>query len=286
MTSMTGYAYREKNEKNISLSVEIKSYNNRYLDVSVNAPSWLSSMEQNIRECINEACYRGKVEAAVRVWEHNAPVKVSVNTDAAKAYKSAISSLAKELGIREKPGLALLMNLDGVLEIEKTRDNYWQFVEPVLRDAISAFAESRVKEGKHTEQDIMKSLGRIEAGLAVVVSHADALEAAIRDSIRTRFAELLGDKIDENRIMAETAAQLVKATISEEISRLGAHLGDFKSEAAHNKYPGKKLDFLCQEINREINTIGSKCGILEVSRAVVEMKDALENIREQLRNVE
>jgi uncharacterized protein (TIGR00255 family) len=112
------------------------------------------------------------------------------------------------------------------------------------------------------------------------------MEAAFRENLRKRFAEVLGDAIDENRVLTETAALLVKYTISEEISRLGSHLAEFKAENERNPRAGKKLDFLCQEINREINTIGSKTPNLEVSRAVVNMKDALEDIREQLRNVE
>ena len=112
------------------------------------------------------------------------------------------------------------------------------------------------------------------------------IENSIRENIAVRFRELAGSEIDENRIMAETAILLMKYTISEEISRLSSHLGEFRAEMARNDRPGRKLDFLCQEINREINTIGSKSAILEVSRAVVEMKESLENAREQLRNVE
>jgi len=288
MISMTGYAYREISEESISLSVEIRGYNSRYLEISVNTPSWLVSVEPAVRDIIAKACHRGKIEAAIRIWENNIPVKVSVNLDAAKAYKLAIDALAKELNIKEKPGLALLLSLDGVLAIEKERDSsrYWNTIEPVLHNTVTAFNESRAKEGALTGEDILKQVGRLETSLEIISSFAKAMEDSIKDTVRTRFVELLGDKADDNRIMAETAALLVKATISEEIARLGAHMGELKSELAGNAHPGKKLDFLCQEINREVNTIGSKSSILEVSRAVVEMKDALENVREQLRNVE
>ncbi|MCL2880875.1 MAG: YicC family protein [Treponema sp.] len=288
MISMTGYAYRETCDANVSVSVEIRSYNSRYLDVSVSVPSGLSAIEQNIREYINQTCYRGKVDVSVRICEKNIPVKVSVNTGAARAYKSAIENLARELGLREKPGLSQILKLDGVIEIDKSCDNkrYWHIIEPVLHETCAAFNDSRLKEGKHTGDDIQKHLRRIEAGRTIAESFAATLEKSIQENMRSRFRELLGENIDENRVMAETAAMLVKSTISEEISRLGAHLQEFKSEMANNPHPGKKLDFLCQEINREINTIGSKCGILEVSHSVVDMKDALENIREQLHNVE
>jgi uncharacterized protein (TIGR00255 family) len=126
----------------------------------------------------------------------------------------------------------------------------------------------------------------LEESVKTVSARAPELEISIKENLHTRFKELLGDKIDDNRILAETAVLLMKYTISEELSRLSAHLTEFRLETERNPSPGKKLDFLCQEINREINTIGSKTPLLEVSMAVIEMKNALENIREQLRNVE
>ena len=119
-----------------------------------------------------------------------------------------------------------------------------------------------------------------------ITSFIPIIENTLKENIKTRFEELLGNKIDENRILAETASLLIKYTISEEVSRLISHLNEFVKETQINSRPGKKLDFLCQEINREINTIGSKSAIIEVSAEVVIMKEALENIREQLRNIE
>jgi uncharacterized protein (TIGR00255 family) len=285
---MTGYAYREKAGQELSLAVEIKGYNSRFLEIYVNLPPWLSTLEVKIREQIASCCGRGKVEAFIRIREHNAPISIGVNTNAAKAYNSAIENLARELGINEKPSLALLLGMDGVLEIEKNRDDerYWQELEPLLREAVQTFSLEREREGKHTEEDILIHLEKIETSLKAVVSFAPAIEQTIRENIKTRFAEILGNQVDENRILAETASLLVKHTISEEISRLSSHLAEFRAEAGRNPRPGKKLDFLCQEINREINTIGSKSAIIDVSGEVVQMKEALENIREQLRNVE
>ena len=288
MISMTGYAYREKAGEDISLSVEIKGYNNRFLEIYVNIPSWLSSQEPKIREHIASFCGRGKVEVFVRLREHNAAINVSVNTLAAKAYQDAINVLAGELGFSEKPGLGLLLGMEGVLDIEKNRNDerYWQAIEPVLMEAAQAFNDERAREGKHTEEDILKSIDQLEASLKTIASFAPSVEASIKENIRTRFAECMGNQIDENRILAETAVLLIKYTISEEISRLSSHLGEFRAETGRNPRPGKKLDFLCQEINREINTIGSKSSIFEVNAEVVQMKEALENVREQLRNVE
>jgi uncharacterized protein (TIGR00255 family) len=288
MISMTGYAYREKTGQDLSVSVEIKGYNNRYLEIYVNLPPWLSTLEMKVREQIASRCGRGKVEVYIRVHEINAPVSVSVNKNAAKAYFGAINDLAKELGLKEKCGLGVLLNMEGVLEIEKNRDEerYLNEIDPLLRETIDAFCTDREREGKHTQDDILSNLEKIEASLKIVASFASVIENSIKENIRTRFAELLGNQIDENRILAETASLLLKYTISEEISRLTSHLGEFRAESKKNPRPGKKCDFLCQEINREINTIGSKSAVIEVTNEVVKMKEALENIREQLRNIE
>jgi len=306
MISMTGYACIEKQGEDFSVTVEIKGYNSRFLDVQVNSPSRLSRFEPKIREIIGGVCGRGKVEISLRVKELNAPLSVSVNINAAKAYADAISNLAAGLGIDEKISLSTLIGMEGVLETGKTRDDeiYWNAIEPALHEAALVFQAGRVREGKHTEGDILNSVSRIESALQTVEARVCELEDSIKENIKNRFNELIAGGayggthgggtddgaafgvIDENRILAETAVLLMKYTVAEEVSRLSSHLAEFRSEAAGNERPGKKLDFLSQEINREINTIGSKSTIIEVSRAVVEMKEALENIREQLRNVE
>jgi uncharacterized protein (TIGR00255 family) len=178
--------------------------------------------------------------------------------------------------------------MDGVLEIDNKRDEelYWNTIEPVLKEAVLAFQEERIREGKQTGEDILNSIGKIETALQTVAAHASDLENSIKENIASRFRELAIAAIDESRILAETAILLMKYTISEEISRISSHLAEFRTETAKNERPGKKLDFLCQEINREINTIGSKSTILAVNRAVVEMKESIENVREQLRNIE
>jgi uncharacterized protein (TIGR00255 family) len=290
---MTGFAYREQMGDDVSVSVEIKGYNNRFLELQVSRPAWLSYMEPKVRELAASYCNRGKVEIFIRVREANASLSVTVNTNAARAYMKAISGLASDLGINTELSVPLLIGMEGVLDVEKERDDErsWAIIEPVLREALGLFQTERIREGKHTEDDILNSISIIESSLQTVASHTPELERSIKDNIKNRFIELTGGStsgavIDENRILSETAILLMKYTISEEISRLSSHLGEFRAETGKNQSPGKKLDFLCQEINREINTIGSKSVILEVSRAVVEMKEALENIREQLRKVE
>jgi uncharacterized protein (TIGR00255 family) len=217
-------------------------------------------------------------------------------------YDKAVRNLAKTLGSDEEPGLAMLLSFEGVLETEVSRDveKYRPLIEPVLFAAADQFEAERVREGKHTGADILCHLGVLEESAKAISVYVPEIETTIKENLRGRFAELLGDKIDESRILTETAVLLMKYTIAEELARLSSHLAEFRAEteralaaAASNgndpiatSCPGRKLDFLCQELNREINTIGSKTPMLEVSRLVVRMKDALENIREQLRNVE
>jgi uncharacterized protein (TIGR00255 family) len=285
---MTGYAFCEKNEKDITVSVEIKGYNSRFLDLSIYLPNGIFSLESDIRSYISSRFIRGKIDIGIRLKEHDAALSVFINKAAAQNYFDAIKDLSHTLGLNEKPGLSHILNLEGVLEVDKNRYNekYKTSIMPVLIEAADKFEEERIREGKHTEADILSHINILEKHAAIVAGHSPELEKTIKDNLKARFTELLDGKIDENRILAETAVLLMKYTISEELSRLSSHLQEFCLETDRNPSPGKKLDFLCQEINREINTIGSKTPVLEVSRAVVEMKNALENIREQLRNVE
>jgi uncharacterized protein (TIGR00255 family) len=285
---MTGYAGKEIRDREFFLSAEIKGYNSRYLEISVNLPPGFGGFESSVREIFSRRFSRGKIEVTIRLREYGEKISVLVNTEAAKAYSEAAEKLAAVLQTGEKPSLSLIMGMDGVLQAEKQKDEnkYWPVLKETLENVALDFEAERVREGEHTEKNILSLLDVVETSLSGIAAIAPSLEESIKENLRQRFTELLGGKIDENRILSETAVLLMKYTISEEISRLASHLEEFRAEATRNPSPGKKLDFLCQEINREINTIGSKTPQLEVSRAVVEMKNALENIREQLRNIE
>ena len=288
---MTGYAYSESCLNDVTVSAEIKGYNSRFLDLTVFLPPWLTALEPEIRNYMASRFSRGKIDLNIRLKEHNGNIAVTVNTAAAKAYFNAIEDLASGLGIPEKPGLNQILGLEGVLETERDRDNekYRVIIKPVLETAADQFEAERSREGRHTKEAVLSHISLLEESVKTVESHVPELEKTLKENLRARFAEVLEGSIDENRVLAETAVLLMKYTISEELSRLASHLKEFRleTERAEQARPsGKKLDFLCQEINREINTIGSKTPVLEVSRAVVEMKNALEDIREQLRNVE
>lgn len=288
MKSMTGYAYRETVADGVTVSVELKSYNSRFLDLSVNLPYWLSRLENRLRDYTASRVQRGKVELTVKVKEQSSSLVVTADPAAAKAYMAAISEIAASIGHSEKIPLSLIVGQDGVLKTEREldMDAYWARMESVLDAAFADFELARETEGAALAADILKMIGRLDKCADTVSAWIPEMERIFRENIRTRFAEVAGNAIDEQRVLQETAALMVKYTINEEIVRLRAHLVSLKRELAENPAPGRKADFICQEINREVNTIGSKNQILEVGQAVIEAKDALENIREQMRNIE
>ncbi|MDR0382842.1 MAG: YicC family protein [Spirochaetaceae bacterium] len=294
MKSMTGFAYTEKQTDGGSVAVEIKGYNSRFLEVFVNMNTAFSPLEPRVRSIITERCKRGKIEVNIREQKYDAPFSVNVNAEAVRAYSAAAFAVKSLLPPSAYDGqhirLAEFLSFDGVLEIEKDafyEDAEWENIKDAFLETLGKFEAEREREGRHTEKSVLSYIAIIEERLDTVAFFLPKIEQTIKDNIKSRFAELAADKVDENRVIAETAVLLMKYTVAEEISRLSSHLAEFRAETARNSgASGKKLDFLSQEINREINTIGSKTPLIEVSRAVVEMKDALENIREQLRNVE
>lgn len=289
MRSMTGYAYKEKVDENVSVSVEIKSWNSRFLDLSVNMPSFLGRLENRIREKCSNSILRGKVDLSIRIREKNAAVTVDADENAAKAYFDAIQRIATACGLDPKNiPLQLIASQEGVLSIQKDTDpeRYWAMIEPVFNEALADFTADRDREGANLKKDLLEKLSKIEESEKLFKEWIPQMENLFREGILKRFKEVLGDEVDEQRVMTETAALLVKYTINEEVVRLQSHIDALKSEMENNPAPGKKIDFICQELNREINTIGSKNQFVEVGRAVIAAKDALENIREQARNVE
>jgi uncharacterized protein (TIGR00255 family) len=285
---MTGYGFAELQNEEISATVEVKSVNNRFLDVNVSLPGTLAPFEPAAREAVGEFANRGRVDVFVRVREHQESVTVSVDEIALVAYLNAIGTLRERAGIEDPVRLSDLLAVEGIIRSERDvdRDGTWERVEPVLREALSAFSAHRATEGERTQADILEQFSRVVAALEEIRAHEDEIDSQVRTNLGDRFREVVGDGVDEQRVLAEVAAQLVRFSIHEEIARLAAHIDAFRATMGSDGAVGKKLDFICQEMHREINTIGSKSIVLEISRHVVEAKDALENVREQLRNVE
>ncbi len=286
--SMTGFSLRELSSAGLKGSLGIKSYNNRYLDLSISLPPYLASLEPRLREYLSARIVHGKVELWLRVRELDVPVRASADLEAAKAVAGVLRQISEACGLGEAPRLGNLLSFDGVVAYEREidEDAIWSLLEPELAACFAGYEEARLREGAATKADITAQLGRISRAVESVRAQVPEIERTVRGQLQLRFKEVMGDAVDEGRILAETASLLMKYTVNEELSRLAAHIASFSRIAEAEAAPGKKLDFLCQEMNREVNTIGSKSVLLPVSEAVVELKDALENVREQLRNIE
>ncbi len=289
MNSMTGYAFKETVVENTQISVEIKSVNNRFLDLKINMPYFLNPLEQKIRKIVSEKIVRGAVDVTIRVKDLNSTATVTPDPAAAKMYYDAIYKVALSVGYsKEDIPLSLILSQDGVLNVshEYKADEYWKKIEDVFYEVFNLFIDDRKREGENLKIDLLEKLAVLDKCAAFFKEWQPSMETKFKENITAKFTELLADKVDENRIMSETAAMIVKYTINEEIIRLQSHLKALHSEIEGNPVPGKKIDFICQEANREINTIGSKNQFTEVGAMVINAKDALENIREQSKNVE
>jgi len=286
MISMTGYGYREYQDERVQLTLELKSYNNRYLDVYVYTPSFLSPLEPALREYLKKRVARGRVELSLRVKELEEDVTVHLDRTVTDRYAAVLQELGEALN--DEPRIGHFLGIEGVIKQVKNRGHEW--FEPLVFEqldyACEEFLTSRKREGEATRQDIEEQARLIEQELGRIEEHAGELEQSLQRSLRERFQELVGEQYDENRILSETAVMLMKYAIGEETARMRSHLEQLDTFLESEGPVGKKMDFICQELNREINTIGSKSTITEINRAVITVKDALEKIREQLRNVE
>jgi uncharacterized protein (TIGR00255 family) len=288
MKSMTGFAFREHRDERHKITITMKSYNNRFLDILIYLPSFLNPLEQKIREFLSKRISRGRLELYVKATELNQAAEISIDPLYVESYMQALRQLADAAGIREEIRLSHLLRIEGVLKAEQSLDldAYWLDFRPILESVFQEFDGLRRAEGEATGKDILELLGAIEADITKIEAVAPQLEEKIKNDLRIRFQDLLSDGIDENRILTETAALLMKSDIHEELVRSRSHLQSFRKILGESESMGKKLDFICQELNREFNTIGAKNLLVEVDGAIVALKDHVEKIREQLRNVE
>ena len=289
MNSMTGYAYKEAVVEDTQISVEIRSVNSRFLDLNVNLPSFLNILESRIRKDVGQEVVRGKVDVSIRVRDLTSNAVIVADPKAALMYRDAFVSVAKALGkdAGDIP-LELIIQQEGVLNVSHEYDveSYWQKIQTVFKPVFAQFVEDRKREGENLKVDLLHKLDVLDECASFFKEWQPRMEERFRENITKKFHELLEDHVDENKILEETASMLVKYTINEEIIRLHSHLVALRKEITDDPVPGKRIDFICQEANREINTIGSKNQFIEIGSMVVQAKDALENIREQSKNVE
>jgi uncharacterized protein (TIGR00255 family) len=290
MKSMTGYAYVEQTVQNNTVSVEIRGVNSRFLETLVSLPSTMNAVESYVRKAVAEKCGRGKIEVSIRLKGFGGLRMPAVNEGAVKAYLALFEQVAALTGSREKAAVHEVMQAEGVLEETanvRSGADAWKIIKEPLQAALALFEVERKREGENTQKNILAFLTNLERSAEQIKKIAPKEDAQLKITVKKRFEELThGLAIDDNRLLGETALLVMKYTISEELARLESHFAEFWESVKNAESCGKKLDFYCQEIGREVNTIGSKSQSVEIVREVVSMKENLENIREQLRNIE
>ena len=289
MKSMTGYGHASHVEDEYQLEVEIKSYNNRYLDIYVNLNPVLSPFEAYVTSRVKEVARRGKVEVAVRLKVFESRSTVHVDSALLDQYLASFRDIEERKGVALGIDAASLLSIEGLFTTSTLRDSeeYRAGLEEALSAALADFAASRAREGEETRRDLER-LGRSFAQANDSIARlVGSYEDWFRNILLEKYRELdIGARFDETKLMQEVAALLVKYSINEEQNRLRTHVKQYFSLLESDEPVGKKLDFLCQEMNREVNTTASKSQNVEITLHTVQMKDDLENIREQIRNIE
>ena len=289
---MTGYGRGECAPSGFKITVEISSVNRKQSEISVNLPRDLEVLEAQIRDEINQVISRGRI--TVRVGMHasdTAPGKWLVNAKLARVYAREFQRLGRELDLAEPVTLDVVLRAPGVLQSSENiseAEDLWPAVRKALKTALAALVKMREREGAHLRRDLKARIATIRGAVGRVQEQAPQVTARYRDQLRERIkaAGLEIPGVEEERLVKEVIYFADRSDISEELTRLQSHFQQFEDCVKSDEPVGRTLDFLSQEMNREINTIGAKANDSLVSREVVLLKTELEKFREQVQNVE
>ena len=289
--SMTGYGRAEETVSGCTITVELRSVNNRYLDCNVRIPRLYLFAEEAIKSRVQNTISRGKVDVFVTLDSTGADrVQVSVNKPVADGYYAALRQLAEDYGLSSDISVSLLSRFPEVLLAEKAEEDVEQMAKDicsVLDHALADFDQMRTREGEQLKEDILSRAAAIEDKVALVEKRSPQTVAEYRAKLETRMNEVLANtQLDPARILTEAAIFADKIAVDEETVRLRSHITQLREMLSKGGATGRKLDFLIQEFNREANTIGSKCSDIEISSHVVDIKAEIEKIREQVQNIE
>lgn len=287
--SMTGYGRANYENDGREYTVEIKSVNNRYCDVSIKLPRSISYLEDKIKKEITNHVSRGKIDVFITFYNNSTKGKtIRFNRELAKIYITELRELAKESEINSNIQVTEISKFPDVLTIENNEDEelIWGELQTPLQEAIQNFIHMKETEGKQIYTDLSSRIENIQDKVNIISENATRLIQEYVVKLESRIKELLKvEEVDPNRLAMETVIYADKCSVEEEITRLNSHIYQFKKLLEEN-VAGKKIDFLMQEMNRETNTIGSKSNSIEITNLVVEMKTELEDIREQIQNIE
>ena len=289
--SMTGYGRAEETFNGCTITVELRSVNNRYLDCNVRIPRLYLFAEESVKSRVQNAISRGKVDVFVTLDNAGADrVKVTVNKAVADGYHAALTQLAQEYNLSNDISVSLLSRFPDVLLAEKAEDDLEQMAKDicsVLDRALDDFNQMRTREGERLQNDILSRAAAIEDMVTLVEERSPQTVSEYRTRLENRMNEVLANtQIDPARILTEAAIFADKVAVDEETVRLRSHIGQLREMMTKGGAIGRKLDFLIQEFNREANTIGSKCSDITIARHVVDIKAEIEKIREQVQNIE
>ena len=290
--SMTAFGRAEKTGEGSSYTVEMRCVNRRYCEISVRMPHQLAPLEERIKRQVATKVSRGRVDVVVKAKDGSEKVpKIEVNLSLAKAYYKALSELNETLETRETVGLQTLLGLEGIItavEPEVDLEKTWAALSSCIDEVLEGVDIMRTSEGHAIYHDFEKRLQSIEDGLSRIKALAPSVLSEYHSRLKERVAVLTEGNVelDPNRLAQEVAFLADKSDITEEIVRAESHLNQFRTIMESEGPVGRALDFLLQELNREVNTIGSKAGDAELSHMVVSLKSELEKIREQVQNVE
>ena len=288
---MTGYGRGEAVLGGRTITVELRSVNNRYLDCTIKMPRIYAFAEDAVKTKVQSHISRGKVDVFVTIGpSEDGDVSISVNKPVADGYYAALCALRDSYGLKDDISVSLLSRFQDVFLVEKAQED----LEAVSKDictvlelALQDFDAMRVREGEKLCQDVRNRAAAIEALTGKVEERSPGIVADYRARLAAKMEEVLQNtQIDESRILTEAAIYADKVAVDEETVRLRSHLSQLEHMLSQGGAMGRKLDFLIQEFNREANTIGSKCNDIETARYVVDIKAEIEKIREQIQNIE
>lgn len=289
--SMTGYGGAKSEGANVNISVELKSVNNRYLDCNIRIPRGYMFAEEAIKSEISSSISRGKVDVNVSVdFEGADSVEVSVNEALAKSYLDAINDMTERFSLESGLTAYLLGRLPDVITTQRSdpdRDEFLTALIAVTKEALAEFDTMRAAEGNKLRDDIASRLCIVENYVSIIEERSPQTVEAYRQKLYKRLSDVLeSTSLDEQRILQEAAIFADKTAVAEETVRLRSHISQMHQMISDGSPIGRKMDFLVQELNREANTIGSKCSDSELAKLVIEIKSEIEKIREQVQNIE
>lgn len=291
LRSMTGFGREHIMFEGREILVEIKSVNSRYYEFSSKLPRAYGYIDEKLKTLLANKISRGKVEVSVSIFNQvGTDAEIEVNEPLARQYVEALRGVSETLNLRDDLSLTSIMRFSDVFTVKKTiedEETVWEQVKQVAQAALDKFIAMRETEGVKMHDDIASRLQFIEDTVAKIEAQSPETTKAYREKLFAKIKSVVEDRsIDDARVLTEAAIFSEKTAVDEETVRLRSHLSQYRSLIEHDIPVGRKLDFLTQELNREVNTIGSKCQDLEITRMVVDLKSEIEKIREQIQNIE